>query len=118
MISTDAEPVLVLGGGLMGLTIAHQLALAGKAVRIFNRSNEEAAGFVAAGMLAPHAEGLQGPLLRLGQLSQQKVSIWIETIEAESNIKCGLIQPNLSLRDPHIFSPELCRTYRFEASYG
>ena len=22
------------------------------------------------------------------------------------------------LRDPHIFSPELCRTYRFEASYG
>ncbi len=23
-----------------------------------------------------------------------------------------------SLRDPHIFSPELCRTYRFEASYG
>ena len=25
---------------------------------------------------------------------------------------------DLVLRDPHIFSPELCRTYRFEASYG
>ncbi|NIY90202.1 restriction endonuclease subunit S [Vibrio campbellii] len=25
---------------------------------------------------------------------------------------------NPVLRDPHIFSPELCRTYRFEASYG
>ncbi len=24
----------------------------------------------------------------------------------------------LSLRDPHFFSPELSRTYRFEASYG
>ncbi|WP_299142402.1 hypothetical protein [uncultured Vibrio sp.] len=25
---------------------------------------------------------------------------------------------HLTLRDPHFFSPELSRTYRFEASYG
>ena len=36
-------------------------------------------------------------------------------ISVSGNVPQGA---GLSLRDPHIFSPELCRTYRFEASYG
>ena len=62
------EQVLILGGGLMGLAIAHQLARRGIGVTVLSRRRSEAAGFVAAGMLAPHAEGLSGNLLRLGQL--------------------------------------------------
>ena len=57
---TDQRPTLILGGGLMGLAVAHQLARRGTAVQVISRNRSEAAGFVAAGMLAPHAEGLSG----------------------------------------------------------
>ena len=67
----NEKPLLILGGGLMGLAIAHELAQKGKRVEILSRSRSEAAGFVAAGMLAPHAEGLQGEELAFQQ--QQKI---------------------------------------------
>ncbi|MFN5697329.1 MAG: FAD-dependent oxidoreductase, partial [Cyanobacteriota bacterium] len=63
----DSSPTLILGGGLIGLAIAHQLARRGQKVLVLSRRRNEAAGFVAAGMLAPHAEGLSGPLLTLAQ---------------------------------------------------
>ena len=79
-----AEAVLVLGGGLIGLAIAHQLARLGRSVQVISRNRKEAAGFVAAGMLAPHAEGLQGDLLRLGQASLARMQAWVAQIEADS----------------------------------
>ena len=86
----SAEPVLILGGGLMGLAIAHQLARRGLAVTVLSRRRSEAAGFVAAGMLAPHAEGLSGSLLSLGQRSLERVPSWVAQIEADSGLPCGL----------------------------
>ena len=86
----NEKPLLILGGGLMGLAIAHELAQRGKRVEILSRSRSEAAGFVAAGMLAPHAEGLQGNLLNLGQSSLQSHPSWIESIETNSKMSCGL----------------------------
>ncbi|QNI65324.1 glycine oxidase [Synechococcus sp. A15-44] len=70
--------VLILGGGLMGLSIAHQLARRGRDVTVLSRRRSEAAGFVAAGMLAPHAEGLGGALLALGQAGdfQERCHFW------------------------------------------
>ncbi|WP_409995703.1 FAD-dependent oxidoreductase [Cyanobium sp. HWJ4-Hawea] len=85
-----AQPVLILGGGLMGLAIAHQLARRGQAVTVLSRRRSEAAGFVAAGMLAPHAEGLSGELLALGQASLERTPGWVAQIEADSGLKCGL----------------------------
>lgn len=82
--------VLILGGGLMGLAIAHRLAVQGEAVRVLSRRRSEAAGFVAAGMLAPHAEGLSGDLLELGQQSLERVPAWVAAIEADSGMTCGL----------------------------
>ncbi|MFZ9319331.1 MAG: FAD-dependent oxidoreductase [Vulcanococcus sp.] len=82
--------VLILGGGLMGLALAHQLARNGQRVEVLSRRRSEAAGFVAAGMLAPHAEGLSGDLLRLGQLSLERIPAWVEQIEADSGVSCGL----------------------------
>ncbi|MFN9624377.1 MAG: FAD-dependent oxidoreductase [Cyanobacteriota bacterium] len=90
MASAAADPVLILGGGLMGLTIAHALARQGIDVRVLSRCRGEAAGFVAAGMLAPHAEGLEGPLLALGQASLARIPRWVEEIEADSGLPCGL----------------------------
>ena len=69
MTPAQTPATLVLGGGLMGLTVAHQLARHKQTVLVISRRRSEAAGFVAAGMLAPHAEGLSGTLLQLGQAS-------------------------------------------------
>jgi glycine oxidase len=85
-----SDPVVILGGGLMGLSIAHALARAGESVLVLSRRRTEAAGFVAAGMLAPHAEGLSGPLLALGQASLALIPRWVKDIEADSGLSCGL----------------------------
>ena len=84
------EQILILGGGLMGLAVAHQLVRRGRAVTVLSRRRNEAAGFVAAGMLAPHAEGLSGDQLKLGQLSLERVPSWVAQIEADSGLSCGL----------------------------
>ena len=81
--------VLVLGGGLMGLAVAHGLARAGWSVELLSRDRREAAGFVAAGMLAPHAEGLEGELLLLAQRSLDLIPEWVRTIEQDSGLSCG-----------------------------
>ena len=84
------SPLLILGGGLMGLAVAHQLARGGHRVQVLSRRRSEAAGFVAAGMLAPHAEGLQGDLLRLGQEALERIPAWVAAVEADSDLGCGL----------------------------
>ena len=88
--SSAPEPVLILGGGLMGLAVAHQLARRGIPVTVLSRRRSEAAGFVAAGMLAPHAEGLEGALLQFGQHSLSRIPSWVAQIEADSGLPCGL----------------------------
>jgi len=88
--NADRDPVLILGGGLMGLAIAHQLARRGSTVLVVSRRRSEAAGFVAAGMLAPHAEGLSGDLLALGQASLKRIPAWVAQIEVDSGLSCGL----------------------------
>ena len=90
MTEAGNPPQLVLGGGLMGLSIAHQLARRGCTVQVISRRRSEAAGFVAAGMLAPHAEGLKGPMLELGRRSLGAVPRWVGQIEADSDLSCGL----------------------------
>ena len=92
MAVSKTEPLLILGGGLMGLSIAHELAQKGYDVEILSRRRSEAAGFVAAGMLAPHAEGLTNQLLQLGQLSLRRQSEWVKQIENTSGMNCGLRQ--------------------------
>ena len=87
---TATETILILGGGLMGLAIAHQLARRGLQVAVLSRRRSEAAGFVAAGMLAPHAEGLEDQLLALGEISLKRISGWVAQIEADSGLSCGL----------------------------
>ena len=90
MVVSPQKPFLVIGGGLMGLSIAHQLAREGRKVEVLSRKRSEAAGFVAAGMLAPHAEGLTKNMLKLGQISLQKQPQWVQEIEKDSGMSCGL----------------------------
>ena len=90
MATSSSKRLLIIGGGLIGLSIAHALAKQGKKVEVLSRNRNEAAGFVAAGMLAPHAEGLRTNLLKLGQLSLFRIPEWVKTIENDSGINCGL----------------------------
>jgi glycine oxidase len=86
----SSDPLLILGGGLMGLALAHTLARSKRKVLVLSRRRSEAAGFVAAGMLAPHAEGLEGPLLSLAEASLAAYPAWVARVEADSGVSCGL----------------------------
>jgi glycine oxidase len=57
----------VIGGGVIGLSVARRAAQAGWSVRV-HHSGEHGASWVGAGMVAPHSEGWPGEdrLLRLG----------------------------------------------------
>ena len=90
MSESTKNPFIIIGGGLIGLSIAHQLARKKINVIILSRRRNEAAGFVAAGMLAPHAEGLTNQLLKLGQKSLELHADWIKEIENDSGLNCGL----------------------------
>src|ERR1700748_2800859 len=63
----DSGSLAVIGGGVIGLSVARRAAQAGWSVRV-HRSGRPGASWVAAGMLAPHSEGWPGEerLLRLG----------------------------------------------------
>jgi glycine oxidase len=53
----QTAPVAVIGGGIIGLAVGWQLLRRGRRVTIFERDRAgRAASYVAAGMLAPHAE--------------------------------------------------------------
>ncbi len=103
------ESVLILGGGLMGLALAHKLALHGRSVEVLSRRRNEAAGFVAAGMLAPHAEGLSGEQLRLGLLSLDLIPSWVNQIETDSGLCCGLRQCGIVVPFTTATQRALCR---------
>ncbi|CAM4152416.1 Glycine oxidase [Mycobacterium basiliense] len=66
----------VIGGGVIGLSVARRAAQAGWSVRV-HRSGEHGASWVAGGMLAPHSEGWPGEerLLRLGL---ESLRLWRE----------------------------------------
>ena len=110
---SSAEPLLVLGGGLIGLSIAHAAASKGKQVEVLSKCRKEAAGFVAAGMLAPHAEGLTGELLSLGQTSLQRHPRWIESIETNSKMSCGLKTCGIVVPFENLKDCESYPTYKF-----
>ena len=69
-----AGSLAVVGGGVIGLSVARRAAQDGWAVRV-HRSDEPGASWVAGGMLAPHSEGWPGEerLLRLGLAS---LALW------------------------------------------
>jgi len=90
MKSETNNSILIIGGGLIGLSIAYEFARNKFKVEVLSKNRSESAGFVAAGMLATHAEGLEDELLKFGQQSQNLIPEWIKNIEKDSGINCGL----------------------------
>ncbi|HEU4363485.1 MAG TPA: glycine oxidase ThiO [Mycobacterium sp.] len=73
MSQTTLGSLAVIGGGVIGLSVARRAAQAGWTVRV-HRTGEHGASWVGGGMLAPHSEGWPGEdrLLRLGLQSLQR----------------------------------------------
>src|ERR1700742_512983 len=73
---SDSGTLAVIGGGVIGLSVARRAAQAGWSVRV-HRSGRPGAWWVAGGMLAPHSEGWPGEerLLRLGL---ESLRLWRE----------------------------------------
>ena len=90
MTQETKNSILIIGGGLIGLSIAYEFSRNNFKVLVLSKNRNESAGFVAAGMLATHAEGLEDELLKFGQESQNLIPKWIKSIEQDSSIKCGL----------------------------
>ncbi|KAA8970026.1 glycine oxidase ThiO [Mycobacterium sp.] len=71
------DSLAVIGGGVVGLSVARRAARAGWSVRV-HHSGAHGASWVAGGMLAPHSEGWPGEekLLRLGL---ESLRLWRQT---------------------------------------
>lgn len=71
-----SNTLAVVGGGVIGLSVARRAAQAGLSVTV-HRSADRGASWVAGGMLAPHSEGWPGEerLLRLGL---ESLRLWRE----------------------------------------
>jgi thiazole synthase len=105
---TSTSDIVIIGGGLMGLAIALDLSQHGASVTVLERDRTQAAGYAAAGMLAPQAEGIPpGPLLDLSLWSRDLYSDWASKLEALSGQPvgywpCGILRP---LMTPSVAPP-------------
>lgn len=82
--------VLIIGGGVIGLATAMELALHGAEVTVLERHTcGQGATWAAAGMLAPEAERIEGELLELGLRSRELYPEWIRKIMHLTGQSCG-----------------------------
>ena len=94
-----SSEILVIGGGVMGLSIAVELKLRGASVTVISRDIQQAASQAAGGMLAPQAENLSpGPMLELCLQSRSLYRDWTQKLERLSGIvtgywPCGILAP-------------------------
>jgi glycine oxidase len=78
--------VTVVGAGIVGLSIAHELASRGASVRIEDpRGVGQGATWASAGILAPHIEGHSGALLTLAVQSLQEYDGFIERVTIDAD---------------------------------
>ena len=78
--------VIVVGAGIIGCTIAYELARAGARVQVLEtRSPGQGATRASAGILAPYIEGHEEPLRSLGSRSLDLYDSFIDRLRADSS---------------------------------
>jgi glycine oxidase ThiO len=91
--------VLIIGGGIIGLSLAIELKLRSVKVTVLSRNFQAAATHAAAGMLAPQAEKIPpSPMLDLCLQSRVIYSDWISKLEEITGLEtgywpCGILAP-------------------------
>jgi glycine oxidase len=88
--------IAVIGGGIIGLSVARRLALSGRTVRVHRDPAAPGASWVAGGMLAPHSEGWPGEerLLRIGL---ESLALW--TQRGDGSFLDGLPETLITARE-------------------
>ena len=97
--------VLIVGGGIIGLSIAIELKLLGASPTIISRDFKSAATLASAGMLAPDAEQISDPAMQ--QLCWQSRSLYREWTCKLENLtglntgywSCGVLAPVYNLEN-------------------
>jgi glycine oxidase len=92
-----APDVVVIGGGIIGLSVADALVARGAQVTVLERGGwgAEASG-AAAGMLAPLAEARSpGPFLTLALAGLEAHAPWLERLRAETDLALGPHGPGM-----------------------
>lgn len=93
------QDVIIIGAGIIGCAVGHELAARGASVRMFEaRSVGSGATQASAGVLAPYIEGHdRGPLFDLTVRSLQLYEDFVATASSESGIaveyrRCGTLE--------------------------
>lgn len=95
----SSSEILIIGGGTIGLSLALEMKMRGaSSVTVISRDFKEAAIHAAAGMLAPQAERLVGPMLELCLRSRALYPDWISKLEQVAAVStdywpCGILAP-------------------------
>lgn len=96
---TERREILIIGGGIIGLSIAIELKSQGIPVTILCRDFSEAATHAAAGMIAPQAEEIPpSPMLDLCLASRTLYPDWTHKLESLTGMNagywaCGILAP-------------------------
>jgi glycine oxidase len=87
MSELDVQDIVIVGGGIIGLACARELALAGMRVEVLERLEAgAAASLAAAGMLSPLAELAPGPLLEACRASRDLWLSWVPALYEETGL--------------------------------
>jgi glycine oxidase len=88
----ESADVAVVGGGVIGLSVAWRAARAGLRIRVFDPEPCRGASWAAAGMLAPVTEHTPGEeaLLELGRASLDRWTTFTAELEADAGAEVGL----------------------------
>jgi glycine oxidase len=118
----DDDRVLIVGGGIVGLSIGWTLARAGRRVELFERDAVgSGASRKAAGMLAPDAE-LEFEETTLHALNQESRRRWPDfarTLEADTGVDVGLrTEGTFMVADDRDAAEALRRRYEFQRAHG
>ncbi|MFB2934666.1 glycine oxidase ThiO [Aerosakkonemataceae cyanobacterium BLCC-F154] len=102
--------VLVIGGGIIGLSLAIELKLRNAKVTVLSKDFQSAATHAAAGMLAPQAEKIPpSPMLDLCLQSRAIYADWIRKLEEITGLEtgywpCGILAPVYEIKEEFLTS--------------
>ena len=90
--ATNSDSIVIIGGGVIGLSIAYELACRGQQVHVVERGTEfgKEASWAGAGILPPaNPETALDPLEKLRGISHQLHPEWAERLQSETGIDTG-----------------------------
>lgn len=88
----SGDDIAIVGGGVIGLALAHALIERGRRVTVLERGAEPGRGasHVAGGVLAPTGDAANDSLATLGNDSLARYPAFVQRLEALTGIQCNL----------------------------